>query len=295
MPPRCQQPGISPSPPCSGGAGRNAAATSRPWCRSCWPMRCVTPCQDQVRPGRPGLSSSAWPSRGRACCARSPTPAGSLRCSVSRCPGRNWPRAAPGRRFQRQLVQPRARRPGQSRVGHLLDSALASLPGLRRATLNPAARRGTHHPLAAVLSPPLRRQLLRQPHRQRPTPVPTLASSKRPGSPSPWRQQPDLYRTRNPTSTHCGARIHDRGGDLLSSCSGVRLSSGDLVLVCEPAEDLLPADPVLGQVDLQRPGVSSSRRELVGCQKSAWAVSCSDARGAAAGHDDRPCPFVCCI
>jgi len=33
----------------------------------------------------------------------------------------------------------------------------------------------------------------------------------------------------------------------------------------------------------------------VGCQKSAWAVSCSDASGSAAGHDDQPCPSVCSI
>ena len=60
----------------------------------------------------------------------------------------------------------------------------------------------------------------------------------------------------------CGARIHDRGGDLLSSCSSVGLSGGDLVLVRESAEDLFPADPVLGEVDLRWPGVSLSRCEL---------------------------------
>ena len=32
--------------------------------------------------------------------------------------------------------------------------------------------------------------------------------------------------------------------------------------MCEPAEDLSSADPVLGEVDLRRPGVSLSRREL---------------------------------
>jgi glucose-6-phosphate 1-dehydrogenase len=41
--------------------------------------------------------------------------------------------------------------------------------------------------------------------------------------------------------------------------------------------------------------LSFASAEPVGCQKSAWSVSCSDAPGAAAGHDDRLCPFVCCI
>jgi hypothetical protein len=41
-------------------------------------------------------------------------------------------------------------------------------------------------------------------------------------------------------------------------CSA-RLSSGDLILVRETAEDLLSADPVLGEVDLRWPGVSLSR------------------------------------
>jgi hypothetical protein len=61
----------------------------------------------------------------------------------------------------------------------------------------------------------------------------------------------------------CWARIHDRGGDLPSSCRSVRLSDSDLVLMCESAEDLLPVDPVIGEVDrLRRPGVSLSRCEL---------------------------------
>jgi hypothetical protein len=39
------------------------------------------------------------------------------------------------------------------------------------------------------------------------------------------------------------------------------MSGSDLVLVRESAEDLFPADPVLGEVDwLRRPGVSLSRR-----------------------------------
>ena len=42
----------------------------------------------------------------------------------------------------------------------------------------------------------------------------------------------------------------------------MELSGGGLVLVCESAEDLFPADPVLGEVDLRRPGVSLSRCEL---------------------------------
>jgi hypothetical protein len=36
-------------------------------------------------------------------------------------------------------------------------------------------------------------------------------------------------------------------GDLLSCCSRVELSGGDLVLADEPAEDLFSADPVLGE------------------------------------------------
>jgi len=32
--------------------------------------------------------------------------------------------------------------------------------------------------------------------------------------------------------------------------------------VCKPAEDLPSADPVLGEVDLRRPGAALSRREL---------------------------------
>ena len=41
------------------------------------------------------------------------------------------------------------------------------------------------------------------------------------------------------------------------------MSGSDLVLVRESAEDLFPADPVLGEVDwLPRPGVSLSRCEL---------------------------------
>ncbi len=40
------------------------------------------------------------------------------------------------------------------------------------------------------------------------------------------------------------------------------MSGGDLVLVRESVEDLFPADPVLGEVDLRWPGVSLSRREL---------------------------------
>jgi hypothetical protein len=40
-------------------------------------------------------------------------------------------------------------------------------------------------------------------------------------------------------------------------------SGGDVVLVGESAEDLLPADPELGEVDrFRRPGISLSRGEL---------------------------------
>ena len=46
------------------------------------------------------------------------------------------------------------------------------------------------------------------------------------------------------------------------SRSNARLSSGDLVLVREAAEDLFSAEPVLGEVDLRWPGVSLSRWQL---------------------------------
>jgi hypothetical protein len=46
---------------------------------------------------------------------------------------------------------------------------------------------------------------------------------------------------------------------LFSSQRGV--SGGDLILVRESAEDLFPADPVLGEVDLRWSGVSLSWRE----------------------------------
>jgi hypothetical protein len=63
----------------------------------------------------------------------------------------------------------------------------------------------------------------------------------------------------------CWARIHERGFDLLILRSSARLSSGDLVLVCEAAEHLLSPDPVLGEVDLRRLGVSLSRWQLPQC------------------------------
>jgi hypothetical protein len=40
------------------------------------------------------------------------------------------------------------------------------------------------------------------------------------------------------------------------------MSSGDLILVREAAEDLLSADPVLCEVDLRGPGVGLSRWQL---------------------------------
>ena len=40
------------------------------------------------------------------------------------------------------------------------------------------------------------------------------------------------------------------------------MSGGDLVFVYESAEDLFPVDPVLGEVDLRRPGASLSGCEL---------------------------------
>src|ERR1019366_5341336 len=42
----------------------------------------------------------------------------------------------------------------------------------------------------------------------------------------------------------------------------MELSGGDLVLVRESAEDLFPADPVLGEVGLRWPGVGLSRWKL---------------------------------
>ncbi len=48
----------------------------------------------------------------------------------------------------------------------------------------------------------------------------------------------------------------------VDSRSNARLSSGDLVLVREASKDLLSADPVLGEVDLQWPDVRLSRWQL---------------------------------
>jgi hypothetical protein len=59
------------------------------------------------------------------------------------------------------------------------------------------------------------------------------------------------------------------------------LSRRDLVLVCESAEDLSSADPVLGEVDLRRPGAGLGRGELakgavrpVGLEYAIVAVTC---------------------
>jgi len=42
-------------------------------------------------------------------------------------------------------------------------------------------------------------------------------------------------------------------------------------------------------------GGTWSFSQPVGCQNSAWPVSCSDAPAPTAGHDDRPCPSACSI
>jgi putative transposase len=42
-------------------------------------------------------------------------------------------------------------------------------------------------------------------------------------------------------------------------------------------------------------GPAPRRTGPVGCQKSAWPVSCSDAAGSSVGHDDRLCPSACSI
>jgi hypothetical protein len=44
--------------------------------------------------------------------------------------------------------------------------------------------------------------------------------------------------------------------------NSARRSSGYLILVRETTQNLLPADPVLGEVDLRWPGVSVSRWQL---------------------------------
>jgi hypothetical protein len=52
------------------------------------------------------------------------------------------------------------------------------------------------------------------------------------------------------------------------------------------------------QHDLRQPRQQpalASQGQPVGCQKSAWPVSCSDGPESAVGHDDRPCPSVCSI
>ena len=41
--------------------------------------------------------------------------------------------------------------------------------------------------------------------------------------------------------------------------------------------------------------VQAQQTGAVGCQKSAWAVSCSDASRSAVGHDDQPCLSVCSL
>src|ERR1035441_5054364 len=64
------------------------------------------------------------------------------------------------------------------------------------------------------------------------------------------------------TKDTCRARIHDRGGDLRLLVTAWSCQVGDLVLVCESAEDLFSADPVLSQVDLRWPGVGLSGCEL---------------------------------
>ena len=56
---------------------------------------------------------------------------------------------------------------------------------------------------------------------------------------------------------------YDAGSDLLVLVAVWGLSCGDLVFVREAAEDLFPADLVLGEVDqLRRPAVSLSWCEL---------------------------------
>src|SRR5712692_10606890 len=82
--------------------------------------------------------------------------------------------------------------------------------------------------------------------------------------PMPRSHSPEGSRvTASPAKTApCGARIHDRGGDLLSSRSRAGPSGGDPVLVRESAEDWFPADPVLGEVDHRWPGAGLSGYEL---------------------------------
>jgi hypothetical protein len=59
------------------------------------------------------------------------------------------------------------------------------------------------------------------------------------------------------------------------------------------------AFPGAAQVSGQRPGEAqlgmTGEDQPVGCQKSAWPMSCSDAPGSAAGHDDQSCLSVCPI
>ena len=60
----------------------------------------------------------------------------------------------------------------------------------------------------------------------------------------------------------CRARLYDHGSDLRILVAPSGLSSGDLVLARESAEDLFSPDPVLGEVELRWPGVSLVRCEL---------------------------------
>ena len=68
---------------------------------------------------------------------------------------------------------------------------------------------------------------------------------------------------------------------------------GDLGVSGESGALVVPAGAGLVAASPVEPVFCVSGR--VGCQKSAWPVSCGDGPGSAVGHDVRPCPSVCSI
>jgi hypothetical protein len=89
--------------------------------------------------------------------------------------------------------------------------------------------------------------------------------------------------------------------------SGTTVSTSDLSVLRLSALDALalaPAGGPAGATEIEQALIARLGGELVpdrdpawlvGCQKYAWPVSCSDAPGPAIGHDDQPCLSVCSI
>ena len=115
-----------------------------------------------------------------------------------------------------------------------------------------------------------------------------------------------------PTSWRsAGWRFFDPGGRPGPGLPGFDAPAGRLGCfradVPKPPADTCRGEPPRGggafpgaaQVSGQRPGEAqlgmTGEDQPVGCQKSAWPMSCSDAPGSAAGHDDQSCLSVCPI